>query len=58
MGGVTSNLVSESLGLDLSDLAGQSLVGLEVQGQLWVESLDQNLRGSLDSLSSNTTLIS
>lgn len=58
MGGVTSNLVSESLGLDLSNLAGQSLVDLEVQGQLWVESLDQNLRGSLDSLSSNTTLIS
>lgn len=56
MGGVTSNLVSESLGLDLSDLASQSLVGLEVQSQLWVESLDQNLRGSLDSLSSNTTL--
>lgn len=54
--GVTSNLVSESLGLDLSDLAGQSLVGLEVQGQLRVKSLDQNLRGSLDSLSSNTTL--
>lgn len=57
MGGVTSNLVSESLRLDLSDLASQSLVDLEVQGQLWVESLDQNLRGSLDSLSSNTTLI-
>lgn len=56
MGGVTSNLVSESLGLDLSDLSGQSLVGLEVQGQLWVVSLDQNLRGSLDSLSSNATL--
>lgn len=56
VGGVTSNLVSESLGLDLSDLSGQSLVGLEVQGQLWVVSLDQNLRGSLDSLSSNATL--
>lgn len=57
MGGVTSNLVSESLGLDLSNLGGQSLVGLEVQGQLRVVSLDQNLRGSLDSLSSNATLI-
>lgn len=57
VGGVTSDLVSESLGLDLSDLGGQSLVGLEVQGQLRVVSLDQNLRGSLDSLSSNATLI-
>lgn len=57
VGGVTSNLVSESLGLDLSNLGGQSLVGLEVQGQLRVVSLDQNLRGSLDSLSSNATLI-
>lgn len=58
VGGVTSDLVSESLGLDLSDLGGQSLVGLKVQSQLWVESFDQNLRGSLDSLSSNATLIS
>ena len=57
VGGVTGDLVSESLGLDLGDLRGQSLVGLEVQSQLWVESLDQNLRGSLDSLSSNTTLV-
>lgn len=56
VGGVTSDLVSESLGLDLSDLGSQSLVGLEVQSQLWVESLDQNLGGSLDSLSSNATL--
>lgn len=58
VGGVTSDLVSESLRLDLSNLGGQSLVGLEVQSQLWVESFNQNLRGSLDSLSSNTTLIS
>lgn len=57
VGGVTSNLVSESLGLDLGNLRGQSLVGLKVQSQLWVESLDQNLRGSLDSFSSNATLI-
>lgn len=56
VGGVTSNLVSESLGLDLSNLGGQSLVGLEVQGQLWVVSLDQHLGGSLDCLSSNATL--
>lgn len=56
VGGVTSNLVSESLRLDLGDLRGQSLVGLEVQSQLWVKSFDQNLRGSLDSLSSNATL--
>lgn len=56
MGGVTSDLVSESLRLDLSDLRGQSLVGLEVEGQLWVESLDQHLGSSLDSFSSNATL--
>lgn len=54
--GVTSNLVSESLGLDLGDLRSQSLVGLEVQGQLGVVSLDQNLGGSLDGFSSNATL--
>lgn len=56
MSGVTSNLVSESLGLDLGDLRSQSLVGLEVQGQLGVVSLDQNLGGSLDGFSSNATL--
>lgn len=56
VGGVTSDLVSESLGRDLGDLRGQSLVGLEVQSQLRVESLDQHLGGSLDSFSSNATL--
>ena len=31
--GVTSNLVSESLGLDLSDIVDDSLVNMEVVGQ-------------------------
>lgn len=56
VGGVTSNLVSQSLGLDNSDLRGQSLVGLEVQSQLWVETLNQDLGGSLHGFSSNATL--
>lgn len=56
VGGVTSDLVSESLGLDLSDLRGESLVGLEVQSKLWVVLLNEDLGGSLNGLSSNSTL--
>ena len=33
VGGVTGNLVSESLGLDLSDVVDDSLVNMEVVGQ-------------------------
>lgn len=54
--GVASNLVSESLGGDDSDLVSESLVGLEVEGELGVVSLNHDLRGPLDSLSSNSTL--
>jgi len=56
MGGVTSDLVSQSLGLDLSDLITKSLVGLEVQGQLWIVLLNKSLGGSLNGLGSNSTL--
>lgn len=56
VGGVTGNLVSQLLGLDDSDLRGQSLVGLEVEGQLGVESLNEHLGGSLHGLSSDTAL--
>lgn len=57
VGGVTSNLISQSLGWDLGNLGGQSLVGLKVQSQLWVETLNQHLGGSLDGFSSNATLV-
>lgn len=56
VGGVTGNLVSESLRWDLSNLSGQSLVSLEIESELWVVTLNQNLGGSLDGFSSNTTL--
>lgn len=57
VGGVTSDLVTQSLGLDNGDFRSQSLVGFEVKSQLGVESFDEDLRGSLNSLSSNTTLV-
>jgi hypothetical protein len=56
VGGVASDLVSESLGGDNSDLISKSLVGLEVEGELGVVSLNHDLGGPLDSLSSNSTL--
>lgn len=57
MGGVTSDLVSQSLGLDGGDLVTQSLVALEIQSQLWIVTLNQSLGSTLDSLSSNSTLL-
>jgi hypothetical protein len=56
VGGVTSNLVSQTLGWNLSDLRGQTLVGLEVQSQLWVVTLNQSFGSSLNGFCSNTTL--
>lgn len=53
---VTSDLVSQSLGLDSSDFVTQSLVGLEIHGQLWIVTFDQSLGGTLDGLGSNSTL--
>ena len=56
MGSVTCDLVSQSLGLDSSDLITESLVGLEIQSKLWIITLNQGLGGTLDGLSSNSTL--
>ena len=56
MGGVTGNLVSQSLGLDGGDFITKSLVGLEIHSQLWIVTLNQSLRSTLDGLGSNSTL--
>lgn len=53
---VTSDLVSQSLRLDNSDLRSQTLVGLKVQSELGVEALNDDLGGSLDGFSSYTAL--
>lgn len=54
-GGVSSNLVSKTLGSDDSDLITDTLVGLEVEGEAGVVSLDDDLGGLLDGLSSDST---
>jgi hypothetical protein len=54
--GVTSNLVAKTLGGDVSNLTGKTLVGLEVESELGVVTLDHLLSSTLDSLSSNATL--
>ena len=56
VGGETSNLVSESLGLNLSDVIDDTFVGVEVVGQFSVVLLDDGPGGSLDSLGSYTAL--
>ena len=56
MGGETSDLVSESLGLDDSAVINDSFVGVEIVGEFTVVFLDDSSGGSLDSLSSNATL--
>lgn len=56
MGGVTSNLVSQSLGLDSCNFITKSLVSLEIQGQLWIVTFNQSLGGTFDGLGSNSTL--
>ena len=50
-----SYLVAETLGSNDSDLIANSLVGLEVEGQLWVVTLNDDLGGLLDSLGTNAT---
>ena len=55
VGGVTSNLVAETLGSDDGDLITDALVGLEVQGQSGVVSLNDDLGGLLDGLGTNAT---
>eukprot|EP00351_Strombidinopsis_sp_SopsisLIS2011_P005191 CAMPEP_0116871824 /NCGR_PEP_ID=MMETSP0463-20121206/2327_1 /TAXON_ID=181622 /ORGANISM="Strombidinopsis sp, Strain SopsisLIS2011" /LENGTH=171 /DNA_ID=CAMNT_0004510937 /DNA_START=43 /DNA_END=559 /DNA_ORIENTATION=- len=54
--GETSNLVSESLGLNDSNVINDTLVGVEVNGELTVVLLDDGSGGSLNSLYSNSSL--
>jgi len=48
-------LVPQSLASDDSNFVAYSLVGLEVESELWVVSLDNDLGGLLDCLRSNAT---
>lgn len=48
--GVTGNLVAETLGGNDGDLIAKTLVGLEVQGELGVVTLNDDLGGLLDGL--------
>ena len=54
--GETSNLVSESLGLNDSNVINDTLVGVEVNGELTVVLLNDGSGGSLNSLYSNSSL--
>ena len=51
----SSYLVAETLGSNDCDLIADSLVGLEIEGQLWVVSLNDDLGGLLDGLGTNAT---
>lgn len=51
----STHLVAKTLGSNNGDLITDSLVGLEVEGQLWVVTLNDDLGGLLDSLSANAT---
>lgn len=55
MGGVTSNLVAEALGGDDGNLIADALVGLEVEGQAGVVTLNDDLGGLLDGLGADAT---
>jgi hypothetical protein len=47
---VESHLVAKTLGGNDGDLIADALVGLEVEGQLGVVTLDDDLSGALDCL--------
>lgn len=55
MSSVSGNLVPEPLGRDNGNLIANPLVGLEVQRQLGVVTLNDDLGGLLDGLSSDAT---
>ena len=55
MSGVSRNLVSEPLGGDDGNLIADPLVGLEVERQLGVVTLNDDLGGLLDGLGSDAT---
>lgn len=50
-----SYLVAKTLGSDNGDLIADTLVGLEVEGQLGVVTLDDDLSGALDCLGTDAT---
>jgi hypothetical protein len=50
-----SYLIAETLRGNDGDLIADSLVGLEIEGQLWVVSLNDDLGGLLDGLGTNAT---
>jgi hypothetical protein len=52
----TGDLVPKPLGRDHSDLIDQPLVGVEVEGETRVVSLDEDARGPLDGLGADSTL--
>lgn len=54
MGDETSNLISHSLGRDDSNLSSDSLVGVEVKGELGVVLLNDHASGFLDGLCANS----
>jgi hypothetical protein len=58
MSGETSDLVAETLGLDDGDFVKDLLVDLEVQSKTRIVLFNDDTRSLLDSLSSNTTLLS
>jgi hypothetical protein len=51
-----SYLVSQSLGLDDSNLIAEPLVGIKVQSELLIILLNENPGGPLDSFRAHTTL--
>ena len=55
MSGVTSNLVPETLRGDNSNLIADPLVGLKVQRELGVVTLNDDLGGLLDGLGTDAT---
>ena len=50
-----THLVAQSLGCNDGDLIADTLVGLEVEGELWVVALNDDLGGLLDGLGTNAT---
>jgi hypothetical protein len=50
LGSRKTNLVAKTLGGDDSDLIADTLVGLEVEGELGVVTLNDDLGGSLNGL--------
>jgi len=50
-----THLVAQSLGRNDGDLIADTLVGLEVESQLWVVTLNDDLGGLLDGLGTNAT---